>query len=671
MMHRIWRTATRPHHAVIRQFHALNPSNPFRTLFRSLIAAAIAITAHTAPAHAQPAPYHHYRTLDTEHFHVHVARGLEAEGRLAAAAAETAYAQLARELAPPRGSIDLVVSDDADYSNGYATPYPSNRIVVFATPPVESNALRLNNDWLQIVITHELTHIFHLDRVRGVWNVGQSIFGRALILFPNIYGPSWFAEGLAVYYESRLTPGGRLRNAEHRTLARAAALEGAFPRIDQLGRGTPQFPGGERVYAYGSLFVEYLANSHGDSTLRRFIDIQSATVIPFRLNFTSRRAFGESFSNAYRDFTDSVTASAGAVRDPLPGWRELTAHPFYAQEPRWRTDSTLVYSGTNGRETTAAFELALDGSRLRIGRRTGVGPNTILADGALLFSQLDYTAPEEVRSELYVERQGITTQLTHGQRLLTPDARGDGQIVAIQLGVTRASLVLVSARGDIVRVLRNAEEDETWSDPRWSPDGAHIVAVHRPRGGGFRIVIIDVATNRSQVIASSDATLASPSYSPDGRRVLYTSEGSGSADLHLVNIDGTGDVSAGRTLTGIYAPAMSPDGRWIAASTIRADGYHIGVAPVASLVLQPARDSSTPRPSLGSAGADPAPFHAYSAWRSGRPHYWFPLVEAAPARGTRLGFSTSGSDVLDRHIYDLYAAVPTVGMYPTGALVYR
>jgi hypothetical protein len=73
---------------------------------------------HTGVVHAQPAPYRHWQTLSTQHFDVHVARGLEREGRVAAAAAERAYAELSRDLARPRGRIDLVVSDDADYSNG-------------------------------------------------------------------------------------------------------------------------------------------------------------------------------------------------------------------------------------------------------------------------------------------------------------------------------------------------------------------------------------------------------------------------------------------------------------------------------------------------------------------------------------------------------------------------
>ena len=137
-----------------------------RFVAHACVSALLALSLAT-PAHAQPAPYRHWQTLRTAHFDVHVARGLEREGRAAAAAAERAYAALARGLGPPRGRIDLVLSDDADYSNGYAVVSPTNRIVIFATPPIEHAGLRFNEDWLELVIVHELTHVFHLDRARG------------------------------------------------------------------------------------------------------------------------------------------------------------------------------------------------------------------------------------------------------------------------------------------------------------------------------------------------------------------------------------------------------------------------------------------------------------------------------------------------------------------------
>src|SRR5439155_19840958 len=187
------------------------------------IAALVGLTLPSALA-AQVAPNKRYYTIHTAHFYIHFTTATEPTARRVAVDAERAYAELASELHPPRGSIDVVISDDADYSNGSATPFPTNRIVVYANPPVQSPSLRFTDDWGAMVITHELTHIFHLDRSRGLWRVAQYVFGRSPYFFPNEYDPSWLTEGLAVCYESRFTGAGRIDGCEHRMVARASPI---------------------------------------------------------------------------------------------------------------------------------------------------------------------------------------------------------------------------------------------------------------------------------------------------------------------------------------------------------------------------------------------------------------------------------------------------------------
>lgn len=626
---------------------------------------------------AQVAPYHRWLTLETPHFHVHVARGLEREGRVAGAAAEHAYAQLARELTPPRGTIDLVISDDADYSNGYATPLPNNRIVIFATPPVTSPSLRFVDDWLATVITHELTHIFQLDRARGVWGVGQRVFGRAPALFPNLYAPSWLTEGLAVYYESRLTQGGRLKSSEHRLLARTAAMEHRLPRLNQLSAGSPLFPGGVAAYAYGSLFVEYLARTRGDSGIGRLVEEQSGALIPFRLNRQAERAFGVSFSRAFDAWRDSVQRSVGKLLPPLPGWRELTTHGYYALDPRWLTDSTLVYASNDGRSTSAEYELTLSGVRRRLGRRSSLGPSVPLPDGGLLFAQLELETPNEVRSDLYVERDGRQRRLTRGMRLVQPDVRTDGAIVATQIAPTRSSLVLLDRHGHLDRTLRTGGPDETWSDARWSPDGGSVVTVRRRHGGLFSVVVIDLATDSSYVLDAGSYHISTPSWTRDGAGVVYTSEASGTPRLlrAMVSVDGRG-IERSSGAENLFSAELSPTGSTLASVTLRADGYHVGIAPSSSLNVARSSDRIAVDSIIAAASRDTQPLAAgvyrrYSAWRSVLPRYWYPVIEAAPARGTRLGITTSGSDVIGRHFYDAYVTVPTTGMYPTAGLSYR
>jgi hypothetical protein len=171
---------------------------------------------------AQLPPNEHWRTIHTQHFRIHFTPTMEDEARRAAVNAERAYAQLSTELVAPRGTIDLVVSDNVDFVNGYATPFPTNRIVVYAHPPTDASGLRNYDDWNALVVTHELTHIFHLDRSRGIWRFGQAIFGRNPLLFPNLYEPRWVLEG------RRLSQGDDRMGRAMELFTRAAEADGAL-----------------------------------------------------------------------------------------------------------------------------------------------------------------------------------------------------------------------------------------------------------------------------------------------------------------------------------------------------------------------------------------------------------------------------------------------------------
>src|SRR6478752_2327739 len=172
--------------------------------------------------------------------------------------------------------------------------------------------------------------------------------------------------------------------------------------------------------------------------------------------------------------SDSVRRSVAARRDPLPGWRELTTHGFFAIAPRWVNDTTLVYTGSDGRETNAAILVTTSGRRVRLGRRNSRNANVPMPGGGFLFAQLDFTSPDVIRSDLYVQRDGRITQLTHGARLIQPDVRSDGEIIAVQLGAARSTLVRVDALTHRISPLTLGEPEDVYAEPRWSPDGRRI-----------------------------------------------------------------------------------------------------------------------------------------------------------------------------------------------------
>jgi len=643
---------------------------PRKLFFAAATAAALCLSvARTLPA--QVVPNEHWYTIETAHFRVHFIKSLEAEGRRGAINAERAFAQLSTELRPPSGKVDLVIADNFDYVNGYATQFPTNRIVVFAHPPIDAPELRNYDDWSQLVITHELTHIFHLDRSDGLWRLGRNIFGRNPIFFPNSYEPSWLVEGLAVYYESRITGSGRLEGSEHYMIARAAAEAHGLPRLGEISRETTRFPGGESVYAYGGFIFDYLSRTRGPESIPRFIDIASRSIFPLSLNAKAKKAFGISFENAFRDWSDSLSRTAPSATTPIPGWVQLTDDGRYAESPRWNSDSSIIYSASNGRESPALYSARFDGTIENLGRRNGLEVNVPLPNGDIVFAQGDYIDPFRYRSDLYRSHAGHDTQLTHGARLARPDARADGEIIAVQLTPGTTQLSRVSYDGRKIRSITTGTAEVQWGSPRWSPDGRSIAAIRVRRGGVSELVTLDTLGSVSRVVVSSSAVVSDPSWSRSGEQLYYTSAQSGLSQAYVVSLSNPGDTRRlSSSTTGMFELESSPDAKKIAALDFKFDGYHLGIAPAnvtgvvsdTTIVAERAGCSNCRLvaqigPTLTPAEVPPA--HPYSAWQSLLPKYWDPLVTIASGSGNVFGAATSGIDIIGRHSYYAQAGFNT------------
>src|SRR3989442_2823606 len=230
-------------------------------------------------AEAQVDPSGRWRTLHTEHFRIHFRPAYRAVAEQEAREAERAYRLLAGELRAPRGVVDLVLGDDVDVANGATTVFPSSRIYLLLPPPIGDPGLERFDNWLRLVTVHELTHVFHLDRVGGVWGALQRVFGRAPGLFPNAFQPSWVIEGLSTYYESKFTNGGRVRGSFHTQLL-AADRAGGASRSPTNALLFTRWADGPVPYAYGSRFFHYLAGAAGGSLVPPVVEATPGQLIP-------------------------------------------------------------------------------------------------------------------------------------------------------------------------------------------------------------------------------------------------------------------------------------------------------------------------------------------------------------------------------------------------------
>lgn len=635
-----------------------------------LLRVLIALGAPLAPAAGQVRPDIDWRTVHTTHFRVHYGPGLERLAQRTAANAEFAYAQLATELVPPRGIVDVVLADNVDFSNGSATPHPTNRIIIYARPPVEAMSLRNYVDWNLVLVTHELAHVFHLDRARGWWRLGQRVFGRASPLFPNTYAPSWMIEGLAVHYETRITQGGRLAGSEFPATARAAALGGRLPALHQLSLAAPRFPLGSSAYVYGA----YAMTRAEPGAVARFVEASSGRLIPWHFNASAKQAFGESFQQHWRRWSDSVALAAARepAGDPV---RVLTRHGYEARFPRFLDDTTLIYVASDERSTTGVYRLtdaAGDPHRERLARRNSIDVNSPAGGLGTVHAEFEWSSPYTLRSDLYHEdNRGVLgglrgrERITRNERLASPDFHeGTGRVVAVHTGVGTTDLVVIDDRGEgISRRIATGTLDLTWSEPRWSHDGRRVVAARWERGGTTSIVVLDSAGTELRAFSPRGQRLtivSSPVWVPGDTTVLFVSDHEGRAMIYRGHVDTGAIERVWSTATALNTPDVSPNGRRIAAVELGADGFRV-VTREMPAAGEPQRATVSVADSTARARAIEAVLQApdslaydtrYSPWDHLNPSWWLPSVGQDDAGTMRYGLLTAARDVIGRHDWE-------------------
>jgi len=203
------------------------------------------------------------------------------------------------------------------------------------------------------------------------------------------------------------------------------------------------------------------------------------------------------------------------------------------------------------------------------------------------------------------------------------------------------SIVMVEGAGadtdrELVWVDRKGGEEEFESTsperpdyPDFSPEGNRLVVTGH-EGEEANSWVIDLSRGVAQRLPGTSASR--PTWTPDGRSVTFTFRGLGSPEIWTVRADGVGDAEVLVDLDRNVADAVwSPDGAWLIYRTTRFQddpgdimGWQVGRdTPPVPLV-------ATEFQELAPALAPNGRFLAYSSNRSGRHEIYvqpFPRVE--------------------------------------------
>lgn len=633
-------------------------------------------------------PRREWKTVETEHFVIHYYEPLEDIGKRVAAVAERAHRVLRTEFEhEPAQKTQIVIVDDTDGANGFASVLPRNVIRLFATAPTAHSALNDHDDWLYGLTAHEYAHILHLDSIGPLPSLYNKLVGKTWA--PNQVQPRWVIEGIATYQESRQSSSGRIRSALFNMNLRSPVLEGEELRLDQVTNGPRAWPRGTSAYLYGSHFLKYVFDRHGADKLSEMSWAYGSNPIPYGLNTAIEEATGETFAEMYDDWMDHLRAKYSMQKEAIErlGLREgrrLTFTNELNLSPHYSHDGAYLYWDQADGDTRGRYRKMPVGTN--VGQATDHtivdrnGGYDVMADGSLVVEQSNVYRTEYSFQELFLwdSSTDTMTQLTDGLRARDPAISPDERRVAFMVnGESRSQLAVMDLRPEAEHEIlyTGPGRFDQVNAPTWSPDGRHI-AFSAWRAGGYRDILVhDLDTGETTELMRDRALDHDPVYDPGGEYLYYVSDRTGIYNVFAYEL-ATGDVyQVTNVVGGALDPDVSPDGTRLAYH-----GFSTGGWDVYEVSLD--RDKwMTPRPYVDDR-PDPTVVVEDEVEIS-EPRDYRALETLAPSVYTiqlstsnseqAVSIQTGGSDVVGIHAYSLGATVSleSGGVTVGGSYSYR
>ena len=615
-----------------------------------------------------------YRTIDSDHFVIYYYEPLDDVARRLAVVAERAHRTLAPALDHlPDGKTIVVLVDDTDSANGFASVLPRNAIQIFATGPTGFNELDDHEDWLYGLIAHEYTHILHLDTMEGLPTIYNRIFGR--LWSPSQIMPRWLIEGIAVYEESKRSAGGRNRGTRFDQYLRAARDGHQELGLDEVTGAPRRFPHGNAVYVYGSHFLRYVFDRFGDDVLGKMTHLAGSFAPPYAVNRQIAKLVGEPFTELYdawkRYLRDRYSQQEmAAERRGLAAGRALTHSAENNLWPHYSADGKqLWWLESDGYALTKIRAMPVGGDvrgARDIAQIDNLGPFDLLPDGSLIYEQSRlYRRDYSYEDLMYRDAAtGHTVRLSTGRRARDPAASPDGRRVAFSMKEHSESVLAIQAVAPDAPaqvVWRGARYDQAYQ-PAWSPDGARI-AFSAWRAGGLRdILIVELASGQVDEITRDRAIDMAPAWSRDGRYVYFDSDRTGISNIYAFDTSDRSLWQVTNVVGGAFGAAPSPDGTRLAyEAAVPQGGYDLYELPLERARWLPARDYLDDKP-------PPRVIRDQEAWVSApRPYRAIETLAPQTWTGTfhygstsTASLATGGSDAVGLHTYSLALASDTL-----------
>ena len=525
-----------------------------------------------------------WRVLETPHFRIHFHGGEEQLAQELADMAEEIFVEMSTELLwEPSQPTQVVLVDNTDSANGYATYLPMNTIVIFVTAPEGDSTLSLYENWNDAIFTHELTHILHIDTVSGIPKSFRTLFGKIIAI--NGLAPGWIIEGQATLQETRHTNAGRGRASIPDMIKRIATLEDDFPPLGNMEGYQAKWPRGNLRYLFGQDFMQYVSDHYGEKVWTDW-NHQYGGGIPYLL--PDKKALGKPLHILYEEWKQKVHTHYEEVQHKIEqmGQTEFTILTSTKQNcmgGRLSPDGTKLVYACNDPETGGSIYLANeDGSEAKIEKRRAFSKyfSWRKDSQAYAYSGSRIVNRFNLFSDVYLRTLSKGTQmLTRGKRARDPvfDPTGT-HLLVVTNELQNNQLATLTVDQSLTTHTSNTDHTQ-YSHPRYSPDGARI-AVSVWHNGQRDIWLYTPQGTPVRRITHDHALDIHPTWSSDGKTLYFSSDRSGIFNIYAIDLSTEIVYRLTNVLSGAFSPSIDPSEENMVFTYYHNNGFGIARMPI-------------------------------------------------------------------------------------------
>jgi hypothetical protein len=536
--------------------------------------------------------------INTPNFKIIYPKGFEEQASRMANTMEHIRTPEASTMGMEPRKISVVLQNQSSVSNAFVSITP--RRSEFYTMPSQNYNFTGNNDWMNLIASHEYRHIVQFQHAKRGFNKAlYYLFGNnTLSVFSYVSVPPWFWEGDAVATETAFTQSGRGRIPYFDRVFKTNLMEGrTFNYNKQFLRSYKHNIPDHYVLGYN--MVSYLRQKTGDPDIWENITARAWSVpfIPFTFSSALKREAGMYVKDLYKEMAVDFQKKWKDQLDTLaltpfekvnPRTSKAYTDYFYPQE----LEDGSVLAMKSGIGNIEELVTIADGKERKVFIPGMINSSGMLSatNSRVVWNEYRYDPRWRVRTYSVLmgydlgdrKKHVISKHSRYASAAISPDGYKVATIESTTEYKTRL-VVLDYFSGEVLKEFSNPSNDFI-SMPRWDEKNQSIYALSTSEKGKA-IVRFDFASG--SVVPLTDYTLENTGYPvPSGEYVLFNSPRSGIDNIYALHITTGKRWQITSSKYGAYNPAVSKDGKTLYYNEQGRDGMDVVKASFAPSTWQ-------------------------------------------------------------------------------------